>query len=141
MLRFRAFIALVMLAISFNLLAEDQTVEIHVRVINGKNGKPIRDEKLNVSTGENDANLMATNETGTIVLHIDSGARLGVISNLYVTCQPYKPGESWRFYSVDEIVSKGISQANTCSHIRVSAKPGELILFERPRTFWEGMRL
>jgi len=47
-----------------------------------------------------------------------------------------------RLYKVIEILEHGMSDENMCSKkIRVTAKPGEFVFFERPRTFWEWMAL
>jgi hypothetical protein len=39
-------------------------------------------------------------------------------------------------YLVSEVYSSGISSQNICGKATVKAKPGELIIFERPRPFW-----
>lgn len=67
----------------------------------------------------------------------------------HVACQEYKklvPGEPianplalMPAYPIKKILDSGISASNTCGRFRAQAKPGELILFVRSRSFWEKM--
>jgi hypothetical protein len=123
--------------------ASAEEVEIHIRVINGKNARPIADEQLNVwrNVGQKGSEIFPTNKNGIITLRIDRSASIEVESNIYVTCHPYRVGDARRFYSVDKIVSEGLTDSNMCGKTRVFAMPGELIFFERPRTLWEWLKL
>jgi hypothetical protein len=121
-----------------------QTVEIHIRIINGKNGRPIKNETLRVWTTRNhvDADLWPTDATGLILLKVDGAAQIALDENLNASCRtlPANQQSFQLLYSVAEILSKGISTDNSCGTIRVAAKPGELILFERPFTLMEKVK-
>ena len=70
----------------------------------------------------------------------------------YVACQEYGkivPGEPvtpdlvgrlMPSYPIQEILESGVAAGNTCGRFRAQAKPGELIIFVRPTTFWERLR-
>lgn len=70
----------------------------------------------------------------------------------YVDCQEYGkivPGDAanpnlvrqlWPLYSIKKILESGISAPNMCGKFRAEAKPGELVIFERPATLWERLR-
>ena len=120
-----------------------EEVEVHIRVINGRSGRPIPDEQLNVyrSIGQRDSEIFPTDRNGGITLRVDRSASIGVGSNIYVTCHPYRPGDTSRFYSVEGILSEGFTDSNMCGKAKAYAVPGEFIFFERPRTIWEWMRL
>jgi len=121
-----------------------QTAEIHIRIINGKNGRPIKNETLRVWTTRDhiDADLWPTDATGAVLLKVDGNAQIAVDANQYASCRtlPQNQQPSEFLYSVAEILGKGISTENICGNIRVAAKPGELILFERPFTLLEKVK-
>jgi hypothetical protein len=121
-----------------------QTVEIHIRIVNGKNGRPIKNETLRVWTTRNhvDADLWPTDATGSVLLKVDGNAQIALDENLNASCRtlPANQQSFQLLYSVAEILNKGISAENTCGTIRVTAKPGELILFERPFTLMEKVK-
>jgi hypothetical protein len=124
------------------LSAEDFTIT--VRLVNGGNGKPITDENLNVFlNGSGFAENYRADKNGTIRLTADHNATVSFASNIDVTCHPYAPGERrQRQYRVSEILDHGISDENLCSKkIRVAARAGEFVFFERPRTLLEWWRL
>jgi hypothetical protein len=121
-----------------------QTAEIHIRIINGKNSRPIKNETLRVWTTRNhvDADLWPTDATGSVLLKVDGAAQIALDENLNASCRtlPANQQASQLLYSVAEILNKGISTDNTCGNVRVTAKPGELILFERPFTLMEKVK-
>lgn len=117
-----------------------QSVTVNIRLVNGKNGKPITDENLNVWVNDaKGSQLFRPSEDGIIKLQVANGDVLSFASNLQVTCHPYNKDErSLRRYSVSEILMHGISDENSCSKkIRVEARKGEFVFYERPRTFLE----
>ena len=77
---------------------------------------------------------------------------ISVVPDWYVSCQYSKklvkdpawrnqsPAERIPSFSVEEILSHGIVATNSCSKLAPTAKPGELVLIVRKRTFLEGMR-
>ena len=121
-----------------------QTAEIHIRIVNGKNGRPIKAETLRVWTTRNhvDADLWPTDATGSVLLKVDGNAQIALDENLNASCRTLPANQqSFQFlYSVAEILNKGIATDNTCGNVRVAAKPGELILFERPFTLLEKVK-
>jgi hypothetical protein len=122
--------------------AEDVTITI--RLVNGRNGKPITDENLNVFlNGFGFAENYKADRNGTIRLTVDRNANVSFASNIEVTCHPYAASErQQRQYRVSEIFRHGISDENMCSKkIRVEARAGEFVFYERPRTFLEWWRV
>lgn len=150
--------------------------EIRIKVVNGRNGKPITNECLNVWIGAmmGQGLLAPTNKEGVVVLHLGNGevtadavsvracngnAFVGpnpvqrgaesifVTGGNYVDCQEWAkvvPGGTLRdalnrapSYPIRKILGSGVSASNRCGKFRIEAKPGELIIFERPTTFWE----
>ena len=124
-----------------------QNTVITIRLVNGKNGKPIKDENLNVFVNkQRDAENFRADSGGIIKLPIDRNALVSFLSNIQVGCHSLTDDEishhELQQYRVSDIVEHGISDTNTCSKkIRVEARPGEFVYFERPRTFWEWMAL
>ena len=124
-----------------------QDVVITIRLINGKNGKPIKDEDLNIFRNQpHFAENHRADQNGLIKLTIDHDALLSFASNIQVTCHQQTDAEmslhELQQYKVSDIAEHGISDTNTCSKkIRVKASPGEFVYYERPRTLWEWMAL
>jgi hypothetical protein len=137
-------LALLCALLTMPCVSHAQTAEIHIRIVNGKNGRPIKNETLRVWTTRDhvDADLWPTDATGSVLLKVDGNAQIAVDANLYANCRalPQNQQPSQLLYSVAEILNKGISTENTCGNIRVAAKPGELILFERPFTLLEKVK-
>ena len=73
---------------------------------------------------------------------MDGNAQIALDENLNASCRtlPANQQASQFLYSVAEILNKGIATDNTCGTVRVTAKPGELILFERPFTLLEKVK-
>ncbi|HKW75213.1 MAG TPA: hypothetical protein VJN64_06780 [Terriglobales bacterium] len=154
--------------------------DIHIRIVNARNGKPITDECLNISLGKwHGAELLAqTNSDGAVVLHLKGGQvtvvtnspkacnteaivgpkpftddkrSISVMGDIYVVCQEYgnnvsgQPppfnGDLIPTYAVTKILESGMTAANTCGKVRAQAGKGELLLFARPMSFWERMKL
>jgi hypothetical protein len=61
----------------------------------------------------------------------------------YVLCQPRTPNFSWlgiTDFSVQQVLQHGIATANACGKPVASPKPGEIVLFVRPLTWWEKLK-
>jgi hypothetical protein len=150
--------------------------ELRVRVLNGRNGKPITNECLNmwIPTFYGAHIVGRTNKDGVVVLRVadgwfaadvacrgwptrssrEAGAdTITVSGDEYVACQEYAkmvPGDASNrglmreimpSYPIKRILESGVSAANTCGRYRAQAKPGELILYVRPRSFLEKLRM
>jgi hypothetical protein len=61
----------------------------------------------------------------------------------YVICQAHEPDYSWLAtmkFPTKRIIDQGIVTANTCGKATSSPRPGELIIFVRPLTWWEKLK-
>jgi len=77
---------------------------------------------------------------------------IAILADEYVSCQYSKdlvknptwqnesPAQRIPSFSIEEILSHGVAASNSCSKRSPTAKPGELVLVVRKRTFWEGMK-
>jgi len=75
---------------------------------------------------------------------------IALTSDEYVDCQEWAkviPGAAPKdnlsrapSYPIKQILESGVVAGNTCGKARGEAKPGELVFFVRPATFWEKMR-
>lgn len=116
------------------ILAESQSHQVKIRIINATNDQPIQDEKLNVAlrVDQIDSVAMPTDKNG--IIHVDTGkaTTIRILSNMYADCRSRH--ELYTDYSIATIHSTGITTGNLCSNARPKARPGELILFEIPKT-------
>ena len=131
------------LALGFSALALQAQV-IRVKVVDGKNGKPVAnlDIMFNTEIPAWSPSSLFTDGNGEVAVKVGSFTKMVVFtpSMKYRPClKPTIKGHapSTPAYSVADILSKGISMENSCSKRRIDAVPGELLYFVRPWTFWE----
>lgn len=112
----------------------DNTPHVIIKIINARNNRPILDEKLNVALREDQIGSVAmpTDKNGVIDVTTGSASVIRILSNMYADCRPR--GELYQNYSLTQIRENGITTGNLCSDANPKPKPGELILFEIPRT-------
>lgn len=108
---------------------------ITIKILNAKTTHPITDEKLNVALkrGQIGSVAMPTDKHGIIEVKTGDATIIRILSNMYADCRPR--AELYTNYSIAEIHANGITTGNLCSDARPKAKPGELILFEIPKTY------
>lgn len=118
---------------------------ITILVLNGKTGKPVENEKVNVWLGEaKDAVFLETDSNGKIQLRIGSNQEktLRFLPNWYVDCRYGKNGPqlmNLKFF-LDDIVSQGVVAENFCGHVSSKASPGTLVIYVRKPSFMEAFR-
>jgi len=141
--------------------------EIQIKLVDGRNGHPLENTCVNVWVGNDrkEATAIPTDRNGTATLRltaetnqIDLSHRasrcglFGVINPVfkyyddirvnvgYVLCQPHVGGSSWlktTEYPTTALVKTGIVSPNACGQATAKPKPGELIIFMRPLTWFE----
>jgi hypothetical protein len=109
--------------------------QIRIRVINAQTNQPVTNERLNVALREDQVGSvpMGTDKNGAILVDTKKGSILRILGNMYADCRPRD--ELYTNYSVPTILSTGITTGNLCSSASPVAKPGELILYEIPKTY------
>lgn len=123
--------------------AKGSAEQITIRVVDGRNGHPIIDEKLQVWFNRQSGSAMSisTDKQGIAQVDAPSGAALLLSANLYVDCRYSKQtGPERPTYPISDILRTGVLAANTCGKLKLSPTPGELIFFVRPEHWWEGMK-
>jgi hypothetical protein len=116
-------------------IASAQSPPLHIRVINAQTNKPIPNERLNVALKVDQIGsvAMATDKNGIILVNYGNASIIRILANMYADCRPR--AELYTNYPIDAIVKTGITTGNLCSSASPKAKPGELILYEIPKTF------
>jgi hypothetical protein len=135
---------------------------LHVRLLDGRSGKPIAKGGVNVWVGDHRkaavpipgdrdgiAKLSLTNIAGQVNMEgrpSDLPAFLYApeirIQVGFVLCQAAQKKFSWLQimpYSTEDWTRTGIVTANTCGRAVAKPEPGELTIFVRPLNFWERM--
>jgi hypothetical protein len=115
-------------------LSQTQSQPIQIKVINAQTHKPIHDEQLNVALKVDQIGSvpMATDKHGIILVDPGDATTIRILANMYADCRPR--AELYTNYSIATILKTGITTGNLCSG-SATAKPGELILFEIPKTY------
>jgi len=139
--------------------------DIRIKVVDGRNGRLKTDECVNVWVGKSTVIAMAihTDKDGVAMLHLtddeskistqdhnpecgDFGVTnpvvkyadtIGITSGAYLPCQAHTPDSPRLNFATREVLENGVATANVCGKVRLSPKPGEMIFFVRPLTFWE----
>ena len=145
-------------ATPLRLLAE--TVTIHVRVLDGRTGHDLSGMKLalldyhtdNQGGERDDLNgrmPVRTSADGTYYVAEPDARGVLVFSGMgvdmaWITCtrQPFYDLNTHTYgnehlYPVSTIIASGYVAKNDCSKMKAVAKPGELVIFIRPTTWWE----
>jgi hypothetical protein len=116
-------------------IASAQSQPLHIKIINAQTNKPITNERLNVAlkTDQIGSVAMATDKNGIILVSYGSATIIRILANMYADCRPR--AELYTNYPIATIIQNGITTGNLCSSASPRAKPGELILFEIPKTY------
>lgn len=144
--------------------------EIKIKLIDGRNGRPLANTCVNVWVGKDrkEATAIPTDSQGTATLHLTtesgridtshqwSGCGLfGVADPVlmyrndirinvgYVLCQMSRGDHSWLMineYATRNLVQTGIVSKNTCGKVIGERCPGELTIFVRPSSWREKLK-
>lgn len=124
-----------------------KSVDISVQVLDGRNGKPIPNQRVLVFVGGSSEAVKSHAEhtdlttdkdgVGTLRVHPDQTQWIQVWADARVLCYP-DPNQS--SFSVDAIMSAGVVTPNSCSGVTKDPAPGHLIIFARPASFMEKMK-
>jgi hypothetical protein len=130
---FKRFVSLLLIA-TMPAIATAQS-PLHIKVINAKTNQPVTNERLNVALKVDQIGsvAMGTDKNGIILVNYGNATIIRILANMYADCRPR--AELYTNYSIDTIVKTGIITGNLCSSASPKAKPGELILYEIPKTF------
>jgi hypothetical protein len=124
-----------------NASAEPTTRTIKVRLLNGKNGKPIKDDNPNIWTGDVTGINRYTDSHGEVVVSVTDipSQQLRVLPDWYADCRFDGDSDDGMHvkYSLQEIITTGVVSENLCGKRRIDPVPGVLVLYVRPRTFME----
>jgi hypothetical protein len=130
---------IVLIVLSTTLLAASVHAEqIRIRLVDGRNGRAVTDERLSFRVGTDLPFSSLTPDTnGVFVVDAPRGKVIQIFSNhLFFDCRELVYGDR-PSYSVDEILDSGISLPNTCGRIHSEARRGEIVLHVGPFTWWE----
>jgi hypothetical protein len=109
--------------------------QIRIRIINAQTNQPVTNERLNVALRDDQVGsvAMGTDKNGIILVDTKKHSILRILANMYADCRPRD--ELYTNYSVATILDTGITTGNLCSSASPAPKPGELVLYEIPKTY------
>ncbi len=109
--------------------------QIRIRVINAQTNQPVTNERLNVALRDDQVGSvpMGTDKNGIILVDTKKHSILRILANMYADCRPRD--ELYTNYSVETILDSGITTGNLCSSASPNPKPGEIVLYEIPKTY------
>jgi hypothetical protein len=146
---FRAFIAPLCAAVLCAGLHAQTENTIHIRLLDGKTGLPLKASNYMVridhhDTPHNDWVHMDDDGTVTVTLPPDTReiaikATYDFSTQTYINCDAAKETDKERdiWYPLAQILQSGVVAPNECSQTHYTAKPGEFVFFVRKRTWRE----
>jgi hypothetical protein len=146
---FRAFIAPLCAAVlSAGLHAQTENT-IHIRLLDGKTGLPLKASNYLVRIDHHDTphnDWVQMDDDGTVTVTLPSDAREIAVkatydfsTQTYINCDAAKETDKERdlWYPLAQILQSGVVAPNECSLTHYTAKPGEFVFFVRKRTWRE----
>ncbi len=112
-----------------------QSQPLRIKVINAKTNQPVTNERLNVALKADQIGsvAMGTDKNGIILVNYGNATIIRILANMYADCRPR--AELYTNYPIDTILKTGIITGNLCSAATPRAHPGELVLFEVPKSY------
>lgn len=124
-----------------------QTVNVTVQTLDGRNGKPLSNQRLLVFTGltsdavkshaEHTGLMTDKGGVGTLTIYLAETQWIQVWADGRVLCQQHPNQNS---FNVATIMSKGLTTPNTCSALVREPTPGHFIIFARPTHLTEKLK-
>ncbi len=124
---------------------QDHVASLHfrIRVVDGRNGVAIRNAHLKLWYDEpaGAGFDLATDARGEANMPAPAGQPVRVLLSLidYTDCRHRMRDDPPQAYGIAIISTTGIVADNSCGQVSVHAARGELILFARPRRWYEGL--
>ena len=143
-------VGLLLLLVVFRIAAQVNSVasngKLTIRFANGKNGKPIPNDDPNIWFGNAKSPLNPrTNSLGEVTIETNAATprEIRVLPDRYADCRFKKDALAGMDvkYSVDEALSQGIVSDNQCGKIHDRPSPGLLVIYVRPFSFMEKLRM
>jgi len=125
------------------LIANAQT--LRVQILNGKNGKPVANEHVNLFRTGKFGDLAGNRDVGGFKTDADGVFTVSQIApetdSFTVSVDWHRScANSYATFSLREIFSKVVASENSCKpKLEQSAMPGTLVLFVSDETFFEKM--
>jgi hypothetical protein len=146
---FRAFIAPLCAAVLLAGLHAQTENTIHIRLLDGKTGLPLKASNYLVRIDHHDTphnDWVHMDDDGSVTVTLPSDAREIAIKATYdfstqtfINCDAAKETDKERdlWYPLAQILQSGVVAPNECSLTHYTAKPGEFVFFVRKRTWRE----
>lgn len=123
---------------------------IHIRLLDGKTGMPVKADNFLVRVDHNDTvhnEWVHIGDDGSVTVTVPPAAKEIAVkatydtsTEIYINCDAAKESDKERdiWYSIPDILKTGKVAPNECSKTNYAAKPGEFIFFVRKRG-WRDM--
>jgi hypothetical protein len=121
----------------FTLLAQDAAVTVRIKLIDGRTGQHVKNQKIGLEDRTDHDISVRTNDLGVASVQIRRDTMILVHNtDQYVNCADERGGLVHNDFKVEKILASGIAQAipqpNICGKVSAVPSRGELILFVRP---------
>lgn len=121
----------------------DGAMTFRVRVVDGRNGSPLRNAHVKLWYDEpaGSGYEFATDVRGVGQMPAPVGEPVRVIATVtdYTDCRKPMRGDPPQGYNLAAIATSGIATENACGRVSIHTQPGELVLFVRSPHWYEGL--
>lgn len=113
---------------------------IMVQVLNGKNGKPVREGtavRIVFANSPDRRTLgLHTDRQGEVEFDAEGAKDFQISATGYAACKEQRAATAPTNYSVDEILDTGSRSGNHCGQAYPETQPGRLLYFVKPEAGW-----
>jgi hypothetical protein len=122
--------------------ASAQTVQIHLRFLDGRNGKPISNQQVHVFdfTHQQEIPTSRTDQLGRVLVIVSEDSVINAGTRDFIDCTK-SSNVSYTSGKVNQILLAGVIGGNLCGKASAAPAPGELVVFVRPWGFWEKLKV
>jgi hypothetical protein len=119
-----------------------QTVQIHVRFLDGRNGKPISKKQVHIFdfSLQQEIPTNLTDQLGKVLVNVSEDSVINVGTRDFIDCTR-SSNVSYTSAGVHQISTAGVVGGNLCGKASVTPVPGELVVFVRPWGLWEKLKV
>jgi hypothetical protein len=119
-----------------------QTVQIHVRFLDGRNGKPISKKQTHVFdvTHQQEIPTNRADQLGRVLVNVSENSVINAGTRDFIDCTNNSSGAATSA-GVHQILTAGVIGGNLCGKASATPAPGELVVFVRPWGFWEKLKV
>jgi hypothetical protein len=141
-----AYATALLVLMALPLCAQAQAKSLTIRLLNGKSGRPMKNERLLIFFGASPDDVRVhkvhldlhtdANGEASLPLNEPTLVYLQVLVDFRTLCQEVPNSRS---FSVEDTIERGMQTPNNCGQAAAAPTPGTFVVYARPATIKEKM--